>query len=109
MKKRIVKKWLNRYITPLIEDLPKIATAAHRIDLGDGKFLIAERRYMFANGYPIYEGERAPLNAKKCTNLLLNIKRTAQRIENVRNVHDHVFLRLIEVRGNAIRIRLTTD
>lgn len=111
MKRRVIKKNINRFITPFIRNLPKTEYGANKIVVESAgfyeRYVIADRSHMIKNGEVIPEGNRTSI---KCHNVLTNIRRTGEVVKAIVAKYDHVLLRTgPTIHGNDIRIRLITE
>jgi len=109
MKKRIVKKYINRYITKVVKELPRVDTWAYQeiADDEDNGVVTA----VYANNHTIANGEYQAegTRSNKCENLLKNIKLTGLKAREIINSHRHPHLRLFEIRGSQVRMRIITE
>lgn len=110
LKRRLIKKWINRYITPHIKGLPTTQEGAVEIKIGEAAgYAIMQaigRSQQIINGKPCGEGQRG----FPCDNLRLNLGRTGNELKRIIATHEHVYLRFgPELRGNRTYIRLITE
>lgn len=117
MKKRLIKKWVNRYIKPLVKDLPHVKTFATNIyesgikewdDEGPGEeiIVVCQRQHIIRNGYVTPEGTIAP----RGNGMRNNIKRTGEVVETILRNHNHVLLRMGPgVKSGRVYLRLITE
>lgn len=107
MKRRVIKKWIKRYITPYIKRLPRTVYWSNEIQVGENRIQVVNNNHMVINGVRVREGEYIP---RRCKNLHLNIQQTGAAVKEIVNDHKFVFLRIApEVRGRDIYIRLITE
>lgn len=111
-KRRVVKKWINRYITPEIKDLPRTMERVNYIPhpsvpLTDKHVQIIARNHTIINGHIFSEGGYRRYYQ---SNKLKSIKDTAIAIQYIKFRHTHVLLReRPNYRYGRIRLRLITD
>lgn len=108
MKKRIIKKNINRFITPLVKGLPKVDTFGITVTtIVDG----VEVETTFANNHTIVNGieKQAGERILIRQDLIKNIRLTALKAQEIINSYNHVYFRLFEIRGNYVRMRLITE
>lgn len=105
MKRRLIKKWISRYLKPQLEGLPKIESYA--VDIILGREVVYEREsHVFIDGYGRGEGERARLGHTGW----LNFKRQGEAIQRVKEAHQHVYVRIPHrTRGKHVYTRLVTE
>jgi len=103
-----IKKWMKRYIYHEIKGLP-IAESWCGVIEQNGWQVVVDHNHTICNGYPVGEGEMIPKSAFNRKNLLSGMKLTAEAIKDVKARYNHVFFRLIRVRGDFIRLRLITE
>lgn len=109
MKKRIVKKYVNRYIKPLVKDLPKVD--GFSIEKG---FIVGgqEMITIYQNNHTIRNGKITTPGVAQKTSLDFrkNLIATAMKAQEIINTHEHVYFRLFEIRANhQVRLRLITE
>jgi hypothetical protein len=104
MKKRIIKKYINRYINPVIKDLPKTEYGAFQVDV-EGNVQVRGKNHTIVNGEVKGEGFRHNM----CQDILRNIRLTGLKAQEIIDKHGEVYLRLFEIRGNYARMRLITE
>ncbi|MCF2718022.1 hypothetical protein LWE69_12680 [Paenibacillus sp. UKAQ_18] len=106
MKRRVMKKWINRYITPLIKDLPSTDSRTVEISLGNGLMMQISSNYTISNGYIKLESEMSRQEPDK----LKAVKRTAEVIKKIKRNHKLVYVRKKpEVDRGRLYMRLITD
>lgn len=108
MKKRLVKKWINRYITPLIKELSTTTFRGWEIkDDGYGTEEVHSGiNHSIKNGYEVPEGNIVPLG----NGVRNNIIRTADVIKHIIETHDNVYVRSLPmVEGYRLIMRLITE
>lgn len=116
-KRRVIKKWINRYITPEINNLPTTNYRGFEIknvevqEDGLFKIVIVEHvgeNHTIVDGYKKREGDKAILDSNK----LACCKRTAQLIRQIKATHRHVYVRMkpgLELWNKSIYMRLITE
>lgn len=106
MKKRLVKKWLSRYINPVIKDLPKTNEWCAIESDGD-------KRTVYANNHTVINGKEVEEGGYWYTpvySIRLEIKKTGEKLKEIVDKHKHVYHRIgPEIRGNTVRVRLITE
>lgn len=107
MKRRLVKKWIKRYITPHIKDLPTTTMRGWERDLGNGIIEpVRGRNHTIKNGFVTPEGNYPP-NGKTGRH---GIIRAGQAVQDIRSRHEVVYLRISPVvYGKRLYMRLITD
>jgi len=107
MKRRLTKKWINRYITPLLSDLPMTIMCGWEVDKGDGEIWLVEgKNHSIKNGYIVDEGCIVPPS----TGMRKDIIRASQNIRNILNSYKTVYIRLKPtVSVKMLRMRLITE
>ncbi len=104
MKKRLIKKYMNRYINPIIKDLPKTEYGAFKVDV-DGEVQVRGRNHSIINGEVVPEGNRH----NRCQDMKRNIRLSGMKAQKIIDKYGEVYLRLFETRGNFVRLRLITE
>lgn len=104
MKKRIIKKYVNRYITPVIKGLPTTEYGAFHIE-ENGKIKVIGKNHTIVNGE--VKGEATMHNG--CQDILRNIRLTGSKAKEIINEYKEVRLRTFQIRGNFVRMRLITE
>lgn len=108
MKKRTVKKYVNRYIYSQTKVLKSIDTfCQEEVKVVDGVEVVA----VYANNHTIRNGEEklAGEMSNKSQDLLKNIRLTGLKAKQIINSHKHVYFRLFEIRGNQVRMRIIME
>lgn len=106
MKRRLVKKWIKRYINPFIKDLPNTDSYATKITTGYMKYEVCQRQHVIVNGFTKGEGERYRINAGIRTSII----QTGKLIEDIIDHHRYVLVRCDPiVRGKQLYTRLITE
>jgi hypothetical protein len=107
MKRRVIKKNVSRFITPLIKDLPRTVMRGWEVDNGDGTLTYFEgKNHSIRNGFVTPEGTITPNGGS----IILSIKRTAESIKKIRSEYSQVFLRIgPEYNRGRIYMRLITE
>lgn len=107
MNKRMIKKNVKRFILDKVESLPTTQYGAFQVTYEDGHCAVMDNNHCIKNGEVVPEGCIPRL---RCTDLLLNIKRTGDTVQKILDSYEHVHLRVgPTVYGNDIRIRLITE
>lgn len=111
MKRRVIKKNVNRFITPFIKGLPKTVYGSNSVVVDVvgyfEKSVAVNKSHMIKNGEVVAEGCRPSI---KCHDVLANIRRTGEVVQTIIAKHEHVLLRTgPTIHGNDIRIRLITE
>lgn len=110
MKKRIIKKYINRYIKPLIKDLPttdRFCAEESRMVDGLEEVTIYSNNHTILNG--IEKGEGDLCRSYYCQDVLRNIRLSALVAQQIISSHNHVYFRLFNISGNRVRFRLITE
>lgn len=80
MKRRVIKKWINRYITPLTKEMPKANYTCMTLVSEDDPtqlHIVAAERLRLANGEWIGEAQRMP-KSKGLRNDIINCAKTLE-------------------------------
>lgn len=104
MKKRLVKKWIKRYISPVIKDLPTTTYGSFQVD-EDGYTKVRGNNHSVINGEEVPEGCRH----NGCQDMLRNLRLTGLKAQEIIDKYGEVHLRMFEMRGNYVRMRLITE
>jgi hypothetical protein len=106
MKRRVAKKLINRYITPLIKDLPRTKMRGWEYENEFGEICYVEgRNHSIRNGEVFIEGTKPTLHLKP----LQGIKKTRDIVREIIATNDTVYLRWApEWRGGRVFMRLIT-
>lgn len=104
MKRRFVRKYINRYINPVIKDLPATVYGAFLVD-DEGDVKVRGKNHTIINGEVVPEGNRH----NGCQDILRNIRLTGIKAKEIIDKYGDVHLRQCEVRGNFVRMRLITE
>lgn len=104
MKKRIIKKYMNRYINPIIKNLPTTTVGAFQVD-DEGYVRIRGKNHTIINGEIVPEGCRH----NRCQDIKRNIILSGRLAKEVVDIYGEVYLRMFEIRGNYVRMRLITE
>lgn len=105
LKKRMVKKWINQYIKPMLSGLPSTAYRTNSIGLDDGSEIIVGTQHIYVNGYKTKEGE-----LYRDANLFSSIQRTCKAIKELKEKYDFVFVRVYpEYKRSRLYVRLITE
>jgi len=107
MKKRLTKKWINRYINPLIENLPTTNMRGWEIDKEDGIIEWVEGlNHSIKRGYIMDEGNIVPYGG----GMRQEIIRASENIKKIMSTYKHVYIRVKpETRNNRLYMRLITE
>jgi len=109
MKRRVVKKLINRYITPQLKGLPETVSRSYEIRStrnGYGYTEVVDENHTIIDGNIVQEGCKAVRNSNK----LSAIKKTADIVREIINTHEHVYVRIKpEVWRGLIYMRLITE
>lgn len=104
MKKRVLKKYLNRYINPVIGALPITSYGAFQVE-SDGEVKVRGRNHTIINGEVVPEGNRHNC----CQDIKRNIRLSSEKAQQIIDKYGEVYLRMFEIRGNYVRMRLITE
>ncbi|MCM3703809.1 hypothetical protein [Paenibacillus macerans] len=106
MKRRVIKKWVNRYINPLIKDLPRAdCSVIELVNEKDSQLVHISKadNYIFVNGVGKREGE---IGARS-RGLLNDIRLTSESVKNIIGTLKNPHFRTFEVnRRCGVYIRL---
>lgn len=108
MKKRITKKYINRYVMPIVDNLPGTSQYAQEEDETiDGLLhrIVYDKQHCIVNGWVIGQGERH----KARHDLLRNIRETCDKACEIIESHKRVYFRSFQIRGNRVCMRLITE
>jgi hypothetical protein len=118
VKRRVIKKWMNRYIIPEIKGLPIAKYRVFFVESETGKEIHDEseinslKAQVINNAYKIIDGHIVPEGnlVKRERNKRQAFERTAQIIREIKQNHRYVFVRSYpEYRFGYLRIRLLTE
>lgn len=107
MKRRLTKKWIKRYIRPLIINLPKTTMAGWEIDNGDNqREYFSGKNHSIKNGFLVDEGCKVPPS----TGMRSDILRAAKNIQVILDNYHTVYIRIEPtVCQKKLRMRLITE
>lgn len=106
MKRRVIKKWMKRFIIPIVKDMPEIY--GRQIELYNPEDPMQRHQatgesIKVVNGKRVQEGQRSP----KTRGMLKDMKSTAQelkrQIEGKPNLHNRM---IIVRRGYGVYVRV---
>lgn len=95
MKRRVIKKWVNRYISPIVKDMPEIK--GRTLELYNPadpmqRYQSTGESIKVVNGKRVQEGQPSP----KTRGMLKDMKSTAQelkrQIEGKSNLHNRMII-----------------
>ncbi|KWX71610.1 hypothetical protein AMQ84_27190 [Paenibacillus riograndensis] len=106
MKRRVIKKWINRYITPLVKDMPQINCRCVELVNATNeneRHAVCGENFIFVNGGRTSEGMRY----NRTKGLHNDIKNTAKMTKEIIPTLSNPFLRAMDtVNGKGFYLRI---
>lgn len=107
MKRRVIKKWVNRFITPIVQDMPEIKGRYIEVYNPDDPMQLLHgytgENTSIINGKRVGEAERA----SKTRGLFNDIKATAEELSRQIEGKPNLYHRLCEARtGYGMYVRV---
>lgn len=106
MKRRVIKKWINRYITPLVKDMPQTRARfieLQSIDDENECHAVQGVNVIIANGEQVNEGQRY----RRTKGLYNDIRNTAELARKIIPTLNNPFLRMTHaMKGRGFYLRI---
>ena len=106
MKRRVIKKWVNRFITPIVKDMPEIKGRQIEVyNPADPMQLLHSytgENIKVIKGKRVNEGEAIP----RTRGLFNDIKSTADELKRQIEGKPHVYQRMIAAHGLGMYVRV---